>query len=215
MREARRIVLAADGPGGRIRGGVTAVSTQEVTVTDPEATAQSAPRPAAQKDALSPAAPGPSIDDAAPSFAEPQKTTGQAQTSQTTDVAAQCQKAVDDAIDGGSINFRLNSYALSGEDRRLLDRVAARFSDCRGVNLVVEGHTDNRGAEAANLALSRRRAGTVRDYLAQTVSGNVAISVAAFGESQPIAPNTSLSGRMTNRRIEFVVKPASEPEESD
>ncbi|MCA8888279.1 MAG: OmpA family protein [Parvularculaceae bacterium] len=213
--EAQRVVLASDGPGGRLRGGVTTVSTQGITVAAPAIASPIAPKPATQKLVTAPAEPAASIGDADPAITEPQETEEQAQPPQTTDIAAQCQRAVDAAVKEETINFRLNSYALSGDDRRLLDRVATQLRDCRGVHLVVEGHTDSRGAQAANLALSRRRAGAVRDYLAQSVRGNVAISVAGFGESQPMAPNTSFAGRMANRRIEFVVKPASVPEESD
>ncbi len=214
VRDARRVTLAADGPGGRIIGGVTKVSTDEVTILAPLAAAPTMPTsdPVSQR----PPAPETANGDANPVVAAQEESATQtAAPPPTASAASQCQDAIDAAVDTGRIVFRLNSYSLSVGDRQLLDRVAAQLRDCRGVRLVVEGHTDNRGAQSANLALSRRRAGAVRDYLAQTAGDDVAIIVSAFGESQPIAPNTSLAGRKANRRIEFVVETAGDQQESD
>ncbi|MEW5982259.1 MAG: OmpA family protein [Acidobacteriota bacterium] len=92
-------------------------------------------------------------------------------------------------------------------------RAAADFiRDSKSARVIVEGHTDSKGAEDYNQALSVRRAEAVRDWLTKAggISG-VDIQVAGFGEVRPVVPNTKddgtddPSGRQRNRRVEIVV----------
>jgi hypothetical protein len=73
----------------------------------------------------------------------------------------------------------------------------------------VEGYTDNIGSEEYNQKLSEERAGTVREYLvgASVPDGNVA--AAGYGKSNPIADNSTSTGRSQNRRVELVVSGAA------
>jgi outer membrane protein OmpA-like peptidoglycan-associated protein len=74
--------------------------------------------------------------------------------------------------------------------------------------MVVEGYTDNVGAEAANVKLSEARAKAVRDYLeSQGLASNRLTSVGK-GPADPVAPNDTPDGRAKNRRVEIV---SSEP----
>jgi outer membrane protein OmpA-like peptidoglycan-associated protein len=79
--------------------------------------------------------------------------------------------------------------------------------------ITVEGHTDGKGDDAYNQALSERRAKTVADWL--TANAGVAssrISARGYGKSRPVAPNTKPDGsddpvgRARNRRVEIVVE---------
>ena len=71
--------------------------------------------------------------------------------------------------------------------------------------LRIEGHTDNQGDAAYNMRLSQERAEAVLRYLTgRGVSGRVLVAK-GFGESKPIAKNTSNKGRAKNRRVEFVI----------
>jgi outer membrane protein OmpA-like peptidoglycan-associated protein len=74
--------------------------------------------------------------------------------------------------------------------------------------MIVEGHTDSTGSETVNLALSERRANSVRDYLlANTVLGASQVKAVGYGESRPIANNETAAGRANNRRIDVVIVP--------
>jgi OOP family OmpA-OmpF porin len=70
----------------------------------------------------------------------------------------------------------------------------------------VEGHTDSRGTEAYNDALSLRRANTVSEYLAEHGVDAGRLSVVGYGESKPVASNDTDDGRAQNRRVELLVK---------
>ena len=68
---------------------------------------------------------------------------------------------------------------------------------------MVEGHTDNQGNAAANLALSERRATSVVAWLA--AHGDIAsrLSAKGFGQTEPVADNSTDDGRAKNRRVEL------------
>lgn len=73
------------------------------------------------------------------------------------------------------------------------------------LKLEVQGHTDNTGTAAANLLLSQQRAAAVRDYLVTT--GGVAatrLTSVGHGDTRPVAPNDTETGRAQNRRVELV-----------
>jgi outer membrane protein OmpA-like peptidoglycan-associated protein len=72
--------------------------------------------------------------------------------------------------------------------------------------IVVEGHTDSVGSDAANLKLSQERADAVRTYLVSRGVKADRITAVGKGETVPIADNKSAEGRANNRRVEIVVK---------
>ena len=71
----------------------------------------------------------------------------------------------------------------------------------------VVGHTDARGSESYNLALSQRRAQAVSDYLATSGIETSRINTSWRGESEPAFPNTTDEFRALNRRVEVTVRP--------
>lgn len=77
----------------------------------------------------------------------------------------------------------------------------------------VEGHTDSIGTDAANDALSRARAETVRQWLIANGIPPAALTTEGLGKRQPIAPNTQPNGaddpdgRARNRRVVLVASP--------
>jgi len=102
-----------------------------------------------------------------------------------------------------SITFSTGSSFLSVDSRRTLDQVAAAMTFHTAQNFEIGAHTDNQGTRTNNLALSVRRAGSVRRYLMlRGVSAN-RITAKGYGESNPLLPNTSLEARKKNRRIEI------------
>jgi outer membrane protein OmpA-like peptidoglycan-associated protein len=74
--------------------------------------------------------------------------------------------------------------------------------------MVVEGYTDNVGAEAANIKLSEARAKAVRDYLESQGIASNRLTSTGKGPADPVAPNETPDGRAKNRRVEIV---SSEP----
>ena len=106
----------------------------------------------------------------------------------------------------GTATFEVGSAQLSTEATELLDRAIEILGENPTTRLTVEGHTDDVGSSEDNLALSEARAQAVVDYL---VTGGVAaerLTAIGYGESRPIADNTTAEGRAENRRIEFVVE---------
>ncbi|MEO0232818.1 MAG: OmpA family protein, partial [candidate division WOR-3 bacterium] len=69
-----------------------------------------------------------------------------------------------------------------------------------------QGHTDSIGSDSYNMSLSQARAEAVRSYLITRHGIDPARLIArGYGETMPIAPNTSREGRAQNRRVEFVI----------
>lgn len=106
-----------------------------------------------------------------------------------------------------SIEFDFDSDRLRPVAYRVLDELGrALGSDkLRNATFYIGGHTDSQGMEDYNMGLSFRRAGTVRDYLvARHGIAKERLTLLGFGESTPIASNTSESGRQQNRRVEIL-----------
>ena len=69
----------------------------------------------------------------------------------------------------------------------------------------VEGHTDSRGTDAYNQKLSEDRAKAVSDALTSAGVTAARLSWKGFGETQPVADNTTAAGMQQNRRVEVIV----------
>lgn len=86
--------------------------------------------------------------------------------------------------------------------------------------ITIWGHSDSKGSDSQNLAASRRRAETVRDFLVKQGVPRDRITVIALGEARPIAPNRKLDGsddmegRAKNRRVEIRVDLPSPPSDT-
>jgi len=99
----------------------------------------------------------------------------------------------------GSDELRPDNFALLTK----VQRVIREFPEAR---VVVEGHTDSQGNESMNQSLSRRRAIAVREYLLSNIAMSAdRITAVGYGESRPVAPNSTGAGRTRNRRIEITL----------
>ena len=87
-----------------------------------------------------------------------------------------------------------------------LDRVATllRNKTARAVSL--EGHSDSVGRDEANLALSEKRALSVRNELLLRGIPADRLNTVGYGETRPLAPNDSDTGRKLNRRVELIIR---------
>ena len=99
------------------------------------------------------------------------------------------------------VHFRSNSTEITGADAITLDSLADQVRKLPTISGEIGGHSDSQGAEAFNVDLSRRRALAVRDYLASRGITVTQLAVAGYGESQPVADNTTVEGRQQNRRV--------------
>jgi len=101
--------------------------------------------------------------------------------------------------------FDTGQYSLKPGAREKLAKVAGILISYPGLNIAVDGYTDNVGGDEMNQKLSENRAGSVRDYLvAQGVATN-SVGATGFGNTLPVASNDNASGRQENRRVELVV----------
>lgn len=105
------------------------------------------------------------------------------------------------------IYFASGSDKIQPESTPTLVEIADMLKAHPDLDLLIEGHTDNVGSAASNLALSDRRAAAVRQILVDTykIDGN-RLTTVGFGDTVPAAPNTTPEGRQQNRRVELVKK---------
>lgn len=105
----------------------------------------------------------------------------------------------------GDVLFATAKADLMPGAHRTIDRLAAFLNKYPDRKVVVEGHTDSRGSEAYNMALSLHRAESVQAALkARGISAD-RITVKGLGELYPVASNAKAAGRQQNRRVEIVI----------
>jgi outer membrane protein OmpA-like peptidoglycan-associated protein len=104
------------------------------------------------------------------------------------------------------ILFDTDSARLKAESLPTLDEVVRLLKDEPSWTLVIEGHTDSTSTAAHNQTLSEQRAKSVQDYLTGKGIAASRLSAAGFGQSQPVADNSTELGRARNRRVELVRK---------
>jgi outer membrane protein OmpA-like peptidoglycan-associated protein len=101
--------------------------------------------------------------------------------------------------------FEVDRADLKVGAYRDLSRLAEFLRQHPEREVLIEGHTDSTGSEAYNLSLSERRAEAVRRFLLQQGVAPERIIARGYGESLPLAPNTTAAGRQQNRRVEVVI----------
>jgi outer membrane protein OmpA-like peptidoglycan-associated protein len=103
-----------------------------------------------------------------------------------------------------AVNFRTGSAVLSADSKAKLDELATKALNAKGYVLEVSGFTDTTGSIQRNRALSQRRADSVIRYLVENhqIPLRRIITPYGFGESNPVAENSSREGRAQNRRVE-------------
>ena len=106
-----------------------------------------------------------------------------------------------------SITFRTDSAEIQPQFRRALGDIAASVQQYPNTVVRVEGHTDSTGAASYNQDLSVNRAQSVASYLAQSGVSPSRVQAIGYGESRPIATNSTPQGRSQNRRVEILILP--------
>jgi outer membrane protein OmpA-like peptidoglycan-associated protein len=106
-----------------------------------------------------------------------------------------------------SILFRVGSSVLSAQAKTQLDQIAQQALQAKGYVLEIGGFASADGSVDANRRLSQRRADTVIRYLVENhqIPLRRIVTPYGYGESNPVADNTSREGREQNRRVEVKV----------
>jgi outer membrane protein OmpA-like peptidoglycan-associated protein len=101
------------------------------------------------------------------------------------------------------IYFETNSAKLKLISNSQLDDLAEILKRNPGVKLTIEGHTDNVGNDDYNMTLSQKRTESVRDYLIGKGVAADRLAAVGYGETKPIASNSTAAGKAKNRRVEL------------
>jgi outer membrane protein OmpA-like peptidoglycan-associated protein len=106
-------------------------------------------------------------------------------------------------VDVYGIYFAFNSAEIRPQSDSTLDEIATMMKRDPAWRLTVTGHTDNIGGDASNLALSQRRAASVKAALVSRGISADHVVTGGSGASAPKATNATLEGRAQNRRVEL------------
>jgi OOP family OmpA-OmpF porin len=114
--------------------------------------------------------------------------------------AAEATAATGDAY--SNIQFEFDSSVLRTSSYPVLDATSADLR-ASGAKVEVGGFASSEGTAAHNLALSKDRANSVKTYLVNSGVDAKSLKVKAYGETNPIADNSTEEGRVLNRRVQF------------
>ena len=103
------------------------------------------------------------------------------------------------------IYFDFNKYDLTEGSKAVLDQLIEFLNENPKIRIQIQGHTDDIGNDTDNLHLSEDRARAVYDYLLAKDIGTERLTYKGFGETMPVADNTTEEGRARNRRTVFVI----------
>lgn len=119
--------------------------------------------------------------------------------------AAECLERVEAVQAKQKITFDPGSSEIAAAANGVIDGLALALKNCGAIRMGIGGHTDAQGSANGNLALSQARAEAVLVALQGRQVDVSAMQANGFGETIPIAENTSDAGREANRRIEFTL----------
>lgn len=104
------------------------------------------------------------------------------------------------------VNFDFDKSNIRPDAKVILDEAASILGRNTDVAVGINGYTDSIGSDAYNLKLSQRRADSVKSYLVGKGVSAGRLTTKGFGESSPVASNSTREGRAMNRRVELLVK---------
>jgi peptidoglycan-associated lipoprotein len=101
--------------------------------------------------------------------------------------------------------FDFDSYALSSEAKGTLEQNAKALKAVSAGNVTIEGHCDERGTSAYNLALGEKRANAAKEYLVALGVNASRLNTVSYGKERPFEDGHDESAWAKNRRAHFVV----------
>jgi len=115
--------------------------------------------------------------------------------------------APSDQLDVASLSdayFDFDSYSLSSEAKGTLEQNAKAIKGTNSGNVTIEGHCDERGTSAYNLALGEKRANAAKEYLVALGVNAARVSTVSYGKERPFDDGHDESAWAKNRRAHFV-----------
>ncbi len=103
------------------------------------------------------------------------------------------------------IQFQTGASTIKAGSFPILNQIAQVLNANPTYLIEIQGHTDNVGKPASNMILSDKRAAAVRDYLIKKGVDDGRMTSHGYGDTKPVAENTTSAGKAKNRRVEFVV----------
>ncbi len=107
---------------------------------------------------------------------------------------------------GDRVFFAFDSFALTGESQSTLRQHAELLQKYPSVNVIIEGHCDERGTREYNLGLGERRAQSVKDFLVSLGVAPGRVETISYGKERPEDPRSTPEAWAQNRRSVTVVK---------
>ncbi len=107
----------------------------------------------------------------------------------------------------GDVTFDTNSSVVRPALHSEINRVGGILNQYPETLVRVEGHTDSQGSQEYNKELSIRRATAVKNLLLQQRVADSRIEIVGYGETMPVATNSTEAGRQKNRRVEIKIAP--------
>ena len=102
--------------------------------------------------------------------------------------------------------FQFDSWSLTAEARESLERDLGWLTNDPSSLLVIEGHADQRGTQAYNMVLGKKRAMAIRDYLSQLGVDPLRLSVISYGKDKPFCQDHTEVCHQLNRRGHLLVQ---------
>ncbi len=109
------------------------------------------------------------------------------------------------------VNFEFDRSRLTANAKTILDGVATELTAYPEIKIELGGHTDAKGSDEYNQALSEKRAAAVVSYVQKKGVAGDRMTSAGYGESKPVADNETDEGRELNRRVELKVTEGAAP----
>jgi outer membrane protein OmpA-like peptidoglycan-associated protein len=114
------------------------------------------------------------------------------------------ERTLTELIEGKVVEFEFASDELTDIGKALLDELLVPLREFSAVSIKIEGHADAQGSPERNLELSFRRAQAVVVYFVDQGADSNRFIAVGYGDTRPIADNSTEEGRQKNRRIEFI-----------
>jgi iron complex outermembrane recepter protein len=105
-----------------------------------------------------------------------------------------------------NVTFLTGSSKLTRQATSELDELVVIMNKFPKLGINIDGHTDNTGTAAKNMALSQTRANEVKDYLVKKGVEESRLTATGYGQEKPLGNNATAAGRAQNRRVEFSVR---------
>ena len=102
--------------------------------------------------------------------------------------------------------FEFDSWAITQEGKQVLEKSADWLGDRPAATLLIEGHCDQRGTQAYNIVLGKKRAGAIRDYLIELGVDSSRLALISYGHDKPFCSDSTETCYQLNRRGHLLVQ---------